>query len=73
MPTLQILPASDRPGVILSGQGTDLWFLSLADAKSYAEHVLRLSGGRTELRDHFGNLIDWFEIAPASDDSMRFF
>jgi hypothetical protein len=70
---LKILPAPNRPGVLLSGQGSDLWFLSLSDAKAYAEHTLRLSGGRTEVRDHYGNLMDWFEVPPLSDDGVRFF
>lgn len=73
MPTLYISPADDRPGVILSGQGSDLWFLSLADAKAYAKHALRLCGGRTELRDSYGNVLDWFEVPPAGDDVARFF
>jgi hypothetical protein len=73
MQLMKILPAPDRPGVLLSGQGADLWFLSLVDAKAYAEHALRLSGGRTEIRDHYDNLIDWFEIPPLGDDGVRFF
>ncbi|MBV9998829.1 MAG: hypothetical protein JO015_06915 [Verrucomicrobia bacterium] len=72
MRTLCILPAGDRPGVVLAGQGSDLWFLSLDDARSYAEHCLRLTGGRTELRDEHGNLTDWFDVAPAGQDGAQF-
>ncbi|HEY0791471.1 MAG TPA: hypothetical protein VGD78_10450 [Chthoniobacterales bacterium] len=71
MRTLAILPAGDRPGVILSGQGADLWFLSLNDAKAYAEHILRITGGRTEVRDAYGRLTDWFDVPPVGDDGIR--
>ena len=71
MQTLRIVPARDRPGVILAGQGSDLWFLSLADAKSYAAYALRLTGGRTELRDQNGNLTDWFDVPAVGEDGLR--
>ena len=71
MQTLCILPARDRPGVILSGQGSELWFLSLNDAKSYAEYALRLTGGRTELRDANGNLTDWFDVPATGQEGLR--
>lgn len=72
MRTLCIVPAGDRPGVILAGQGSDLWFLSLDDARSYAEYCLRLTGGRTELRDAQGNLTDWFDVPAIGQDGVRF-
>ncbi|MBV8900446.1 MAG: hypothetical protein JOY92_10100 [Verrucomicrobia bacterium] len=73
MRTLCISPAGDRPGVILAGQGSDeLWFLNVDDARSYAEYCLRLTGGRTELRDKRGNLTDWFDVPAANQDGVRF-
>ncbi len=73
MELLRIFPASDRPGMILAGLGPDLWFISLPDAKAYARHALRLTGGRVEFRDGFGNVVDRFDISPAEDDGLRFF
>ena len=71
MRTLAILPAGDRPGVVLSGNGADLWFLRLSDATAYARHTLRITGGRTELRDSYGSLTDWFDVPAVGDDGIR--
>ncbi|MBV9673587.1 MAG: hypothetical protein JO076_12290 [Verrucomicrobia bacterium] len=73
MQILFISSAHDSPGVILAGLGTDIWFMTLADAKAYARHALHLTGGRVEMRDDFGNVADWSDFPPAEDDGLGLF